>query len=79
MTYRKTRRVSIYAGIVWLCLLAFVTIIRVANLELGRVQPEAVMLTFMMTLPFTLGATGLVIGATWVAELWFTRRRARAG
>ena len=23
------------------------------------------MLTFMMTLPFTMGLTGLVIGATW--------------
>ena len=26
------------------------------------------MLTFMMTLPFTLGLTGLVIGAAWILE-----------
>ena len=68
MAYVKTRRVSKYAAAIWLCLLAFVIIIRAANLALGTIQPEAVMLTFMMTLPITLGVTGLVIGATWALE-----------
>ena len=68
MTHSKTKRVSKYAAIAWLCLLAFVVIVRAANLPLGNVKPEAVALTFMMTLPFTLGLTGLVIGATWAME-----------
>ena len=68
MAYPKTKRVSKYAVIVWLCLLAFVIIVRAANVALGNVQPEAVMLTFMMTLPITLGITGLVICATWAFE-----------
>ena len=55
MTYSKTKRVSKYAAIAWLCLLAFVVIVRAANLPLGNVKPEAVALTFIMTLPFTLG------------------------
>lgn len=63
-----TKRVSIYAGIVWACLLAFVIVVRGLSIELGIVQPEAVALTFMMTLPFTLGATVLVIGIAWVVE-----------
>ena len=68
MTHRKMKRVLKYAAIFWVCLAAFVVIVRGANLALGTVQPEAVALTFMMTLPFTLGATALVIGVTWVVE-----------
>ena len=63
-----TKRVLKYAAIVWVCLLAFVAIVRAANLELAGILPEGVMLTFMMTLPFTLGATALVIGITWTWE-----------
>ena len=58
MTCSKTKRVSKYAAIAWLCLLAIVVIVRAVNLPLGSVQPEAVMLIFMMTLPLTLGLTG---------------------
>ena len=61
-----TKRTSIYAAIVWVCLLVFVVIMRATNLDLAGVKPEAVMLTFMMTLPFTLGSTVLVIGGVWV-------------
>ena len=68
MAYLKTKRVSKYAAVTWLCLLAFVVVVRAANLPLGSVQPEAVAFTFMMTLPFTLGLTGLVIGAIWALE-----------
>ena len=46
-----------------------------AGLALGSVHPEAVMLTFMITLPMTLGATCLVIGATWVVERWAAAQR----
>ena len=68
MTYLKTKRAAKVAAVVWLSLLAFVVVVRAVNLPLGSVQPEAVMLTFMMTLPFTMGLTGLVIGATWALE-----------
>ena len=67
-----TKLVSKYAAIVWVCLLAFVVIVRATNLVLAGIKPEAVMLTFMMTLPLTLGATVLVIGVVWV---WGRRRR----
>lgn len=79
MTFRKTRRVSIYLGIAWACLSAFVIIVRAANIALGSVQPEAVALTFMMTLPFTLGLTGAVIGGTAAYEYFAGRGRDAAG
>ena len=63
-----TKRVSKYAAVVWVCLLAFVVIVRATNLVLAGIKPEAIMLTFMMTLPLTLGATVLVIGIAWVWE-----------
>ena len=72
MTFRYTKRVSRYAGIAWLFLLALVILVRAANLSLGSVQPEAVMLTFMMTLPFTLGITAAVVGAA--ARAYFSGR-----
>ena len=68
MKHRITKRVSIYLGAAWLCLLAFVVTVRATGLALGSVQPEAVALTFMMTLPFTLGATVLVIVAVLLVE-----------
>ena len=78
MNYRTTKRVAKCAGIAWLGLLVFVIVVRAANVALGSVQPEAVMLTFMMTLPFTVVVTVLVIGGTAVAEHRFGRNRAGA-
>ncbi len=67
-----TKRVSKYAAIFWGCLLALVFTLRAANLPVAGIRPEGLMLTLMMTLPFTLAATALVIGATWT---WERRRR----
>ena len=78
MSYRNTRRVIKYAGIAWLCLLAFVIIVRATGLPLGRVQPEAVMLTFMMTLPFTVGVTFLAVSGTAIVERLADRQRSGA-
>ncbi len=78
MSYRNTRRVSRYAGFAWLFLVAFVIIVRVVNQPLGSVQPEAVALMFMMTLPFTLGLTGAIIGGTAAYEHFTGRSRRRA-
>ena len=44
MSYRRTRRISLYLGIAWLCYLAFVIVVRSAEISLGSVQPEAVAL-----------------------------------
>ena len=76
MTYRNTRQVSGYAGVAWLFLLALVILVRAANLALGSVRPESVVLTFMMTLPFTLGITGVVIGAAAARDCLSGRARA---
>ena len=78
MTFRNTKRVSRYAGIAWLLLLALVILVRAANLDLGSVQPEAVALAFMMTLPLTLGVTAAVIGGAAARDFFSGRRRARA-
>ena len=78
MTFRRTKRVSIYAVVAWLCLLAFVVIVRATNVALGSVQPEAVMLTFMMTLPFQIGLAVVVIGLTALVDYLSGRSKARA-
>ena len=78
MTFRNTKRVARYTGFAWLFLLALLIIVRAANLALGSVQPEAVALTFMMTLPFTLGITGAVIGGTAAYDYFSGRSRAGA-
>ena len=78
MNFRNTKRVARYTGFAWLLLLALVIIVRAANLALGSVQPEAVVLTFMMTLPLTLGITGVVIGAAAARDYFSDRGRAPA-
>ena len=77
MTFQNTKTVSRYAGIAWLLLLGLVIIVRAANLPLGSVQPEAVALTFMMTLPLTLGITAVVIASAAARDYYSGRRRAR--
>ena len=68
MKVSMTKRVSKYMAIIWVCLLAFVVIVRGFSLTLGSVKPEAVALTFLMTLPFTLGATVTLIFIVWALE-----------
>ena len=63
-----TKRVSKYLAITWACLLVFVVLVRGFSLTLGSVKPEAAALVFMMTLPFTLGLTVLVIAIVWARE-----------
>ena len=59
-------------------MLALVILVRAANQTLGSVQPEAVALTFMMTLPLTLGVTGVVIGAAAARDYFSGRGRGPA-
>ena len=63
MKYRRTKRVAISVAVVWLCLLIVAIVVRIANVEIGSVQPEAVVLIFMMTLPFQLVLMAVIVGA----------------
>ncbi len=76
--YVWTRRVG--AGGLGLLVLwaVFVAVVRVFNLPLGGIQPEAFALIAMMTAPFTLGAVVLATLVTWGLERMVRRRPARA-
>ena len=72
-----TRRVG--AGGLGLLVLwaVFVAVVRVVDLPLGRIQPEAFALIAMMTAPFTLGAVLLATLVTAGLETVVRRRPAR--
>ena len=71
-TYRWTTRIGI-AGIGFLAAIAvFVAVVRILSVPVAGVQPEAFVLTAMMTAPFTIGA---VLVATMTAALVETLRR----
>ena len=69
--YRWTTRTAI-AGLGFLAVIAvFVTVVRVLSMPVAGVQPEAFVLTAMMTAPFTIG---LVLVSTATAALVETLR-----
>ena len=73
--YRWTTRIAL-AGIGFLAVIAaFVAVVRILSVPIAGVQPEAFVLTAMMTSPFTVGAVLVsIITATLVETL---RRRKR--
>ena len=73
--YRWTTRITL-AGIGFLAVIAaFVAVVRILSVPIAGVQPEAFVLTAMMTSPFTVGAVLVsIITATLVETL---RRRKR--
>ncbi len=74
-SYRWTLRVAI-GGVAFLAAIAaFVAVVRISNLVIAGVYPEAWVLTAMMTAPFTIGAVSLATIVTALAET-FLRRRA---
>ena len=77
--YRWTIRVGL-GGLAFLALLAaFVTITRISGAVIAGVQPEAWVLTAMMTAPFTVGAVSvLTVMAALVETLSRRRRSVRA-
>ena len=79
MSFCRTGRVAIYAAAAWLCLLASAVVVRVTGVKIGGVQPEAVMLTFMMTLPFQLGLMALAVGVTALVDYLSGRGGTGAG
>ena len=76
--YVWTRRVG-FVGLGLLVLwMIFVAVVRVVNVPLGGIQPEAFALIAMMTAPFTLGAVVLATLVTWGLERMVRRRPALA-
>jgi hypothetical protein len=74
--YRWTARVAL-AGLGVLAIWAgFVAVVRVLNVPVGGIQPEAFALTAMMTAPFTLGAVLLMTLVTGGLEALVRRLRA---
>ena len=66
--YRWTVRVGL-GGVGFLAVLAaFVAVTRIFNLVVVGVQPEAWVLTAMMTAPFTIGAVLLATAGTALVE-----------
>ena len=73
--YRWTLRVAV-GGVTFLAVIAaFVAVVRIFNVMIAGVYPEAWVLTAMMTSPF---ATGIVSVATIATALVETFRRRRA-
>ena len=75
--YRWTVRVAL-GGVTLLTLWAvFVAVARIFNLVVAGVQPEAWVLTAMMTAPFTIGAVSLAtVGTALVETVARVKRRA---
>ena len=77
--YIWARRVGL-AGLGLLVLwLVFVAVVRVLNVPLGGIQPEAFALIAMMTAPFTLGGVLLVTLAAWGLETVVRRLKPSGG
>ena len=67
-TYPRTKRVAKRLGIPWCLFLGCIIILRANNLPVGNVQPEALMMAFLMALPLTLGIPVVCIAVVWVWE-----------
>ena len=75
--YRWTLRVAI-GGVAFLAAIAvFVAVVRISNVMIAGVYPEAWVLTAMMTAPFTIGVVSVATIATALVET-FRRRRVAA-
>jgi len=78
MSFRRTRRISLYLGIAWLCYLAVVIVIRGAEIPLGSVQPEAVALVGgIIAIPGVI-LTVIAIGGTAIHDYFSSRKNTPA-
>ena len=64
-TVRKT---AIGVGLFWLAVLLLVMVQSSLNVPIAGVRPEATRLTLMMTLPFTVGASVVIIVVTYLIK-----------
>ena len=66
-------RVAILSGGVLVVAVLFLVVVRALNITIAGVEPEALVLTAMMTSPFTLGVLLLLVLGAAAAE-WVVRR-----
>ena len=69
-----TRKVAFFCG--GLLAVLFLAVVRVLDVPVAGVEPEAFVLTAMMTSPFTLGFLVLLVLSTAGLERLLRRRRA---
>ena len=74
MRYRWTKRIFL-SGLGLFCLwFAFALVTRVLGLVIAGVEPEAWVLTAMMTAPLAIGGVALLAGGTAALERLFRRQ-----
>ncbi len=69
-------RVAILSGGVLVVAVLFLVVVRALNITIAGVEPEALVLTAMMTAPFTLGVLLLLVLGAAAAEQVVRRVRA---
>ena len=69
-------RVAIFSGGILGAVVVFLVVVRSLNITVAGVEPEALVLTAMMTAPFTLGGFLLLVLGAAVAERVLRRVRA---
>ena len=62
------RKVAIGVGLFWLVVLLLVIVQSSLNVPIAGVKPEATRLILMMTLPFTVGASVVIIVVTYLIK-----------
>ena len=68
MLHPTVRKTAIGIGLFWLAILLFVVVQSSLNVPVVGVKPEATLLTLMMTLPFTVGASAMIVGITYLIK-----------
>ncbi|MCY4651633.1 MAG: hypothetical protein OXC95_00545 [Dehalococcoidia bacterium] len=68
MLHPTVRKTLIGIGLFWLAILLFVVVQSSLNVPVVGVKPEATRLTLMMTLPFTVGASAVIVGVTYLIK-----------
>lgn len=73
--YHRTKRVGLIGGGLLALVALFVAVVRIFDVVIAGVQPEAWALTAMMTAPFTFGMVALATLGTAAVETALRHRR----
>ena len=76
MSHSILRKTAKGVGLFWIAVFLFVTVQSVLNVPIAGVKPEAVRLILVLTLPFSVGISAVVIG---IAFLIARRKRGMKG
>ena len=68
MLHPAVRKTAIGIGLFWLAVLLLVIVQSSLNVPIAGVKPEATRLTLMMTLPFTVGVSVVIIVVTYLTK-----------